>query len=132
MATGGLFQFADDAGAASSGSRYLWGGPAGVRLKHTAVIGIVILAVLNAADAVTTNLVLRSLPAGATEANPLANVLLAGGTPRLLLAKMVIIALLGISILRHRPRLGITIGVWLVCGFYMTAVVSNVLILRTI
>lgn len=112
------------------GSSYLWGGLAGVRLKQVAMAGIVILALLNAADAVTTNLVLRGLPAGATEANPLANVLLAGGTPRLLLAKMVIIALLGMSILRRRPRLGITIGVWLACGLYVTAVLSNILILR--
>jgi hypothetical protein len=120
---------ADDV-VVSSSSSYLWGGPAGIRLKHAALAGIVILAVLNAADAVTTNLVLRSLPVGTKEANPLANVLLAGGTPRLLLTKMIIIALLGTSIIRHRPRLGITIGVWLVCGFYLTAVVSNVLILR--
>lgn len=129
MFSGGATQLADN-GAAQSGRSYLWGGPGGVRLKRVALIGIVILAVLNAADAVTTDLVLRSLPAGTTEANPLANVLLAGGTPRLLLTKLVIIALLGTSILRHRPRLGITIGVWLVCGFYLTAVVSNALILR--
>lgn len=115
-----------------SGSTYLWGGPAGVRLKLVALAGIVILAVLNAADAVSTNVVLRALPAGAKEANPLANVLLAGGTPRLLLAKMLIIALLGVSILRHRPRLGITIGVWLACGLYVSAVLSNILILRMI
>lgn len=111
-------------------SAYIWEGSAGIRLKRTAVGGIVLLALLNAADAVTTKLVLGATPSGATEANPLAQLLLSGGTPRLLLTKMAIIALLGMSILRHRPRLGITIGVWLACGLYVAAVLSNILILR--
>lgn len=119
---------AHGAGAALSG--YLWVGEAGTRIKRTAIAGIVALAFLNAADAVTTHLVLNATPAGAKEANPLAQILISGGTPRLLLTKMAIIALLGTSILRRRPRLGITVGVWLACGLYVAAVLSNILILR--
>lgn len=111
-------------------SAYIWGGPAGARLKGAAIAGIIALAFLNAADAVTTHLVLNATPAGAKEANPLAQILISGGTPRLLLTKMAIIALLGMSILRRRPRLGITLGVWLACGLYVAAVLSNILILR--
>jgi hypothetical protein len=116
----------DDSGP----SEHVWAGRAGTRLKRTAVGGVVLLALLNAADAVTTHLVLAATPVGATEANPLAQILISGGTPRLLLTKMAIIALLGMSILRRRPRLGITVGVWLTCGLYVAAVLSNILILR--
>lgn len=119
-----------DEGQAAPGGAYIWAGPAGSRLKRTAVAGVVVLAVLNAVDAVTTHLVLNATPAGATEANPLAQLLISGGTPRLLPTKMAIIALLGVSVLRHRPRLGITIGMWLACGLYLAAVISNILILR--
>ena len=98
------------------------------KIKRFTVVGVVLLAVLNAADAVTTKLILTKVPAGAREANPIAELLLSGR--RLLFVKLAIVALLGMAVLRDRPRLGLLIGVSVVVGFYATAVVSNVLILR--
>lgn len=97
-------------------------------IKRFTVVGVVLLAVLNAADAVTTKLILAKVPVGAQEANPIAQLLLSGR--RLLFVKLAIVALLGMAVLRDRPRLGLLIGVSVVVGFYATAVVSNVLILR--
>lgn len=100
-----------------------------VRIKRFSVVGVVLLALLNAADAVTTKLLLQHVPAGsAHEANPLAGLFLGGQD--LLMVKLAIVALLGMAVLRDRPRLGLLIGVSVVTGFYLTAVLSNLLILR--
>ena len=48
----------------------------------------------------------------------------------LLAVKMAVIALLGVAVLRDRPKLGLLVGTWLASGLYLAAVVSNVLILR--
>ncbi len=100
----------------------------GRRVRQLTLVGVVALAVLNAADAVTTHLVLAHASAGAVEANPLAKVLIADGS--LLAVKMAVIALLGVAVLRDRPKLGLLVGTWLASGLYLAAVVSNVLILR--
>lgn len=100
----------------------------GRRVRQLTVAGVVALAVLNAADTVTTHLVLAHASAGAVEANPLAKVLLANGS--LLAVKMTVIAILGVAVLRDRPKLGLLAGSWLTAGLYLAAVLSNVLILR--
>lgn len=100
----------------------------GRRVRQLTVLAVVALAVLNATDTVTTHWLLSHAPAGAVEANPLAKVLLANGS--LLAVKMVLIAALGVAVLRDRPKLGLLAGTWLACGLYLAAVLSNVLILR--
>lgn len=100
----------------------------GRRVKALAVVGIALLALLQGADTVTTRLVLQHTPAGAVEANPLAGLLLASGN--LLVVKLAIVALLGMAVLKDRPKLGLTVGIWLACGLYVAAVLSNILVLR--
>ncbi len=100
------------------------------RIKHLTIVGVVALALLNAADAVTTHLFLLHAPAGGLEANPLAGLLLASGS--LLLVKMAIVAALGIAVLWDRPRLGLLVGTWTVSGLYLAAVISNILLLRMV
>jgi len=100
------------------------------RVRQLTVVGVLVLALLNGADAVTTRLLLLHAPAGAIEANPLAGVLLAGGA--LLYVKLAIVAALGVAALRDRPRLGLLIATWLVGGLYTAAVLSNILLLRMV
>ena len=97
-------------------------------IRRIAVAAVIILAFLNAADTVTTKLLLEHAPAGAIEANPLAGLLLANGS--LLLVKFAIIAALGVAVLWDRPRLGLTVGLSGACGLYFAAVTSNILLLR--
>ncbi|HUY06460.1 MAG TPA: DUF5658 family protein [Acidimicrobiales bacterium] len=98
------------------------------RIRQMTIAGVIVLAVLNGADAVTTRLVLNHATSGAVEANPLAGILLAAGT--LLYVKLTIVAVLGLAALWDRPRLGFLIGIWLVTGMYAAAVLSNVMLLR--
>lgn len=100
------------------------------KIRRLAIAAVVLLTFLNAADTVTTRLLLTHAPRGAVEANPLAGLLLASGS--LLLVKFVIIAALGVAVLWDRPRLGLTVGLWAACGLYTTAVLSNILILRLV
>lgn len=105
-----------------------WTENIGHRVKVLTFVGVVALALLNAADAWSTHLVLQHTPAGAREANPLAGALIASGS--LLYVKMAIVALLGVATLRDRPRLGLLVGMWTATGLYVAAVISNILLLR--
>lgn len=105
-----------------------WTENIGHRVKVLTFVGVLALAVLNIADAITTHMVLQHTPAGAREANPLAGVLIANGS--LLYVKMAIVVLLGVATLKDRPRLGLLGGTWGVAGIYGAAVLSNILVLR--
>jgi len=100
------------------------------RIRQMTVAGIIVLAVLNGADAVMTRVLLNHTAKGVVEVNPLAGVLVADGT--LLYVKLAIVATLGVAALWDRPRLGFLIGVWLVVGLYSAAVLSNTLLLRAL
>jgi hypothetical protein len=67
---------------------------------------------------------------GAVEANPLSSVLLASAS--LLWVKLAILGVLGVTVIRHRPRLGVMAVVFVTLGMYATAVLSNVLILNIV
>ena len=100
------------------------------RIRQSTIAGVVILALLNVLDAVTTHLLVTHAAAGAVEANPLAGALLANGS--LLYVKLAIVAVLGLAALKDRPRLGFLVGTWLVTGLYAAAVLSNLLLLRLV
>jgi hypothetical protein len=102
----------------------------GRNVRRLAIVGVVLLALLNSADVVTTRLLLTHAAAGAVEANPVAKALLASGS--LLWVKLGIIALLGIAALRDRPKLGLLVGIWFTAGLYGAAVLSNILLLRMV
>lgn len=97
-------------------------------VRRLSVAGVGLLAVLNGADAVTTRMVLDRTPPGVTEANPLAGVLLATGS--LLAVKLAVVAVLGVVVLRSRPRLGVAVTAWAAAGMYLAVVISNLLIWR--
>ena len=106
-----------------------YGGASGSqsRLRLVTLLGIGGLVVLNGADVVTTHLLLSH---GAVEANPLSSVLLASAS--LLWVKLAILGALGVMVIRHRPRFGVTAFVFVALGMYATAVLSNLLILNIV
>jgi hypothetical protein len=97
------------------------------RLRLITLFGVGGLVVLNGADVVTTHLLLSH---GAVEANPLSSVLLASAS--LLWVKLAILGALGVMVIRHRPRFGVTAFVFVALGMYATAVLSNLLILNIV
>lgn len=94
-------------------------------VRKLTVVAIVLIALLNGADVLTTRLVIAR---SGVEANPLAGVLLSNGA--LLWVKLIIVALAALVAVRIAPRLGVLLMAWFVAGVYATAVLSNVLILR--
>ncbi len=96
-------------------------------MRLITLIGVGGLIVLNGADVVTTHLLLAH---GAQEANPLSSVLLASSS--LLWAKLAILGVLGVMVIRHRPRFGVMAAVFVTLGMYATAVLSNLLILHLV
>lgn len=99
------------------------------RIRQLTLAAFVVLAVLNVTDVVTTHMVLAHREA--TEANPLAAVLLGNGT--ILWAKMFCVLALALSTFkRSRPRVGMLLGSWMAVGLYAAAVLSNLLILRVL
>jgi hypothetical protein len=106
-----------------------YGGLSGsqARLRLITLLGVGGLIVLNAADVVTTHLLLAH---GAVEANPLSSILLASAS--LLWVKLAILGALGVLVIRHRPRFGVMAVVCVAVGMYATAVLSNLLILNIV
>lgn len=100
-------------------------GVVGERVRRVTLAAIGLLVVLNGADVVTTRLLLAHR---AAEANPLSSLLLAGQS--LLWVKLAILAVLGLKIIRSRPRLGIMGVACFAAGIYATAVLSNLLVLH--
>ena len=96
-------------------------------VRQLTLSAFVILAVLNVADVLTTRMVLAHQ--AASEANPLAAVLLGNGT--IMWVKLFCVLALALSTIRRsRPRIGMLLGAWTGVGVYAAAVLSNVLILR--
>jgi hypothetical protein len=97
------------------------------RVRQLTLGAFVLLAALNVADVLTTRMLLSHQ--AASEANPLAAVLLGNGT--IMWVKLFCVLALGLSTLkRSRPRVGMLLGAWTAVGVYAAAVLSNVLILR--
>ena len=97
------------------------------RVRQLTLGAFVVLAALNVADVVTTRMVLAHHVA--SEANPLAAVLLGNGT--IMWVKLFCVLALALSTLkRARPRVGMLLGAWTAVGVYAAAVLSNLLILR--
>ena len=86
---------------------------------------MVVVAVFNVADVVTTHLVLGR---AGVEANPIAGVLLGSGA--ILWVKLALIALVMFMAIRIPPRVGVLLMAWFVAGVYGAAVLSNALVLR--
>lgn len=96
-----------------------------VRVRRVTLGAVVALVFLNAADVVTTRMLLAH---SAVEANPLSALLLASQS--LLWAKLLLLALLGVKVIRSRPRLGVMAIASFAAGIYATAVISNLLVLH--
>ena len=95
------------------------------RIRLWTIFAISLLALLNGADYVTTQILLGRK---AVEGNPLAGVLLSRGG--LLWTKLALIGVIGILAIRSRPKLGALLIAWAAVGVYVTAVLSNLLSLR--
>jgi hypothetical protein len=95
------------------------------RVRAVTLGAVGLLAALNVADVVTTHLLISHR---GVEANPLASILLTSQT--LLWVKLAIVGLLGLRVLRSRPRLGLMGAACFASGIYATAVLSNLLVLH--
>ena len=89
-------------------------------LQRAALTALVLLAVLNVADIVLTELLLSR---GGIEMNPIADALLASNGA--LLAKLALVVLLGVRFARHGARVITLCFLWLVVGVYVFVVVLN-------
>lgn len=95
------------------------------RVRTVTLAAVVVLAALNVADVVTTQLLLGHR---GIEANPLAGLLLASRD--LLWVKLALILALALKVVRGRPRLGVMGAACFAAGIYATAVLSNLLVLH--
>jgi len=77
---------------------------------------------------VTTRVVLAH--SNATESNPLASALLAGGRVGLIKAGVLLALILRVP--RRRPTVALHAVLWFVAGFYFLTVVSNLLVLQKV
>ncbi len=91
-------------------------------LRRAGLLAIGLLAVLNVADVLVTQLVVRR---GGEEMNPLVRDLLESNGA--LGLKLAIVALLAVDFLFRRPRLVILCALWLVVGFYMAIITINII-----
>jgi hypothetical protein len=89
-------------------------------LRRATITGLVVLAALNIADVVLTGALIDR---GGVELNPIADAMIASGTT--LVAKLLIIALLGAHILRRGPQVITLCLLWLVTGIYAAVVILN-------
>jgi hypothetical protein len=90
--------------------------------RAAALIGLVLLAVLQAGDLLVTNALLAK---DGSELNPLGRALLGSGGAAL--AKFGILALLTAVVIHRRvTRLGLVCAVWAVTGIYVGVVAMNV------
>ena len=97
-------------------------------LMASICVAIAAIAVLNLADIVTTRVVLAH--SNATESNPLASALLAGGRVGLIKAGVLLALILRVP--RRRPTVALHAVLWFVAGFYFLTVVSNLLVLQKV
>jgi hypothetical protein len=98
------------------------------RLRASTAVAVAVIALLNLADILTTNAVLRHT--GAVESNPLASALLSGG--RVGLIKAIVLAGLIVRVPRRVPTVAFNALLWFVAGFYFLTVVSNLLVLHRV
>jgi Domain of unknown function (DUF5658) len=91
------------------------------------VVPVILLMLLNAADIALTR---AGLSLGATEANPLARALLAGG--RVELVKFALLCLLALRSLHRRPTFRFAIACWVATGAYLVVVASNLMAVLTL
>ena len=98
------------------------------RLRASTAVAVAVIALLNLADILTTNAVLRHT--GAVESNPLASALLSGG--RVGLIKAIVLLGLIIRVPRRVPTVAFNALLWFVAGFYFLTVVSNLLVLHRV
>jgi Domain of unknown function (DUF5658) len=89
---------------------------------------LAVIALLNLADILTTRVVLAHT--GATESNPIASALLAGGRVGLLKGGVLLALILRVP--RRAPTVAFHALLWFVAGFYFLTVVSNLLVLRQV
>jgi hypothetical protein len=97
-------------------------------LMASTAFAVAMIAVLNLADIVTTTAVLAHT--GATESNPLASALLAGGRVGLIKAGVLLALILRVP--RRAPTVAFHAVLWFVAGFYFLTVVSNLLVLHRV
>ena len=97
-----------------------------VPVRRRIGIALAAIAVLNAADIVTTRAALASTPT-AREGNPIAWWLLDNGL--LEVAKLATLAALCVLVFRvRRHREWVNVALWLIVGWYAAAVFGNVLV----
>ena len=89
-------------------------------LQRAAMAALVLLLVLNVADVGLTRVLLSR---GASEMNPIAEALLSSNGA--LLAKLAIVVLLAVRLVRHGPRVITLCALWTVVGVYALVVVLN-------
>ena len=89
-------------------------------LRRAGLVALTLLFVLNIADVVLTE---PLLDRGGIELNPLADRLLASNSA--LLAKLAIVGLLTVHVVRQPPRLIVLCFMWLAVGIYLFVVVIN-------
>lgn len=94
--------------------------PDGRELRRAALAGIVLLALLNVADVVTTELMLAR---GGIELNPIADYLIGSNTA--LVAKLALVVMLAVHVIRRGPRVITLCLLWLVTGMYVMVVIVN-------
>ncbi len=94
-------------------------------IRRLTIVAIILVALLNVGDVITTHLVLAR---NGVEANPIASALLGHGS--LAWVKLVLVVLAGFVALKAPPRVGVLLLAWFVAGVYATAVLSNALLLR--
>jgi hypothetical protein len=97
-------------------------------LRASTAVAVAVIALLNLADILTTNAVLRHT--GAVESNPLASALLTGG--RVGLIKAIVLVGLILRVPRRVPTVAFNAVLWFVAGFYFLTVVSNLLVLQKV
>jgi hypothetical protein len=91
------------------------------RGRTAALLGLVVLAVLQAADLIATGALLHHHRA---ELNPLGRALI--GTGGAVVAKFgILAALMALVVLQRVTRLGLICGVWAVAGIYVAVVAMN-------
>lgn len=88
--------------------------------RRAGLTAIVVLAALNIADVVLTELLLAR---GAIELNPVAQPFLE--THSMLALKLLVVAVLALDFVYRRPRVTSLCLLWLVTGFYLCVVIMN-------
>ena len=103
------------------------------RLHRSAVVAVVVLAVLNIIDVVSTTIALSLAGHNGlrlVEGNPLARLLIPNG--RVEVVKVVVIAALVLNTVRKPVTVAIHAALWVVVGIYIATIVNNLAAIATV